>query len=552
MELHLLADYGINQQIKPQLLQPNVISQILSLELSCVNNEDVVTQLLLVYTVIAEDPSYHSSLLNSIFISSFSEYRERFQTNPLIMSSYIYLFFYFSKSEEGRYYLRNIGYIKVAMSCVQSFPDDTVLCKNVLGTIESLLLDKRHQSILLTDEVVKLCIAVLNASQRSQSTVEQALRVLRVLSSMGQQMTQRMVNNGAVPSVLMATAAYPQAVGICTHGVRTLQWILEVPTQSLVRIMLDEEVMQLCADLLRRHDDPRVLQFLCGVLVKFCYYLDAEERVAQLLQSLGVIETLGKKMVAQCEEDCVVHAGIQVLCVLASTRKGRGLLVDSGAAKAILTCATHMQRNDTVGLTSGILWKFTLVPELMRQMLQYRALNVLLKLMGEFTESLLIQRNIIGCLFMMTRENAMGKEDPKAEWRTIEDFRQRLGLPLLFKTMQAFLESPDYCYQLIPLLQNLGKNKQCFEYFVSQKLPCIMVKIVVIHKRNVTLTSMALLLLLSLIKSEDMMNVFLFSNEVNDLSAMLTDPTSKLHPAIAKDITLIMSRVEAYNQTLPP
>lgn len=36
---------------------------------------------------------------------------------------------------------------------------------------------------------------------------------------------------------------------------------------------------------------------------------------------------------------------------------------------------------------------------------------------------------------------------------------------------------------------------------MSQKLPCIMVKIVVIHKRNVTLTSMALLLLLSLIKS---------------------------------------------------
>ena len=35
--------------------------------------------------------------------------------------------------------------------------------------------------------------------------------------------------------------------------------------------------------------------------------------------------TLGKKMVAQCEEDCVVHAGIQVLCVLASTRKRGGL-----------------------------------------------------------------------------------------------------------------------------------------------------------------------------------------------------------------------------------
>lgn len=48
------------------------------------------------------------------------------------------------------------------------------------------------------------------------------------------------------------------------------------------------------------------------------------------------------------------------------------------------------------------------------------------------------------------------------------------------------------------------------------------------------------------------MNVFLFSNEVNDLSAMLNDPSNKLHPEIAKDIMLVMSSVKAYNQTLPP
>ena len=92
-------------------------------------------------------------------------------------------------------------------------------------------------------------------------------------------------------------------------------------------------------------------------------------------------------------------------------------------------------------------------------MMQYRVLNVLLKMMGEFTESLLIQRNIVGCLFMMTRENVLGKQDPEAEAKVIEDFRKRLGLPLLFKTMQSFLESPDYCYQLIPLLQNLGNSR---------------------------------------------------------------------------------------------
>lgn len=82
-----------------------------------------------------------------------------------------------------------------------------------------------------------------------------------------------MVDGGVVPCVQMAMTAYPQAVPICTHGLRTLQWILEVPSQALVRVMLDEEVLQLCADLLQLHDDPRVLQFLCGVLIKFCYFL---------------------------------------------------------------------------------------------------------------------------------------------------------------------------------------------------------------------------------------------------------------------------------------
>lgn len=138
-----------------------MITKIFSLESSYGNNEEVVVQLLLLYTVIAEDrtfawrvcylAAYHSILLNSIFITSFFEYRERFRTNPSIMPSYIYLFYYFSKSgesvcasrrlEDGRYFLRNVGYIELAMSCVQSFPDDTTLCKNVLGTIESLLLD---------------------------------------------------------------------------------------------------------------------------------------------------------------------------------------------------------------------------------------------------------------------------------------------------------------------------------------------------------------------------------------------------------------------------
>lgn len=41
--------------------------------------------------------------------------------------------------------------------------------------------------------------------------------------------------------------------------------------------------------------------------------------------------------------------------------RGRRLLADGGAVKAILACAMHMTREDTVGLTTGILWKCTLL-----------------------------------------------------------------------------------------------------------------------------------------------------------------------------------------------
>ena len=84
--------------------------------------------------------------------------------------------------------------------------------------------------------------------------------------------------------------------------------------------------------------------------------------------------------------------------------------------------------------------------------------NVLLRLMVEFPDSLLVQRNALGCLFMLTREHALGEERGHAEEQIVEDFRARLGLPLLFKTMQPFLRSAEYCCQLIPLLQNLGRS----------------------------------------------------------------------------------------------
>lgn len=163
--------------------------------------------------------------------------------------------------------------------------------------------------------MVRLCVSVLNASQRSERTVEHALRLLRLLSPIGgaasprdsraERMAQTLLESGAVPSVLMALATYPQSVAICAHGIRTIQWVMEVTSPALIRVLLDEQVLLACLNLLARHSDARLLQYLCGVLAKFCGYLG--RRVADC--SVGV----DARIAAQLRERAALDAVLRLL-----------------------------------------------------------------------------------------------------------------------------------------------------------------------------------------------------------------------------------------------
>lgn len=91
-------------------------------------------------------------------------------------------------------------------------------------------------------------------------------------------------------------------------------------------------------------------------------------------------------------------------------------------------------------------------------MIKYNVVNALVRLMSGFNGSFLVQRNVLGCLFMLTREDVLGEGNQKTETKIIEEFRNYLGLPLLFKTIQSFLYSSQYCFLLIVFLQNLAKS----------------------------------------------------------------------------------------------
>ena len=136
---------------------------------------------------------------------------------------------------------------------------------------------------MTTSHTIRLCVTILNVCQRSQTLVEQALRIFRVLSSMGrsnreavsrlESMTTLLLSENVVPSVHMAMSTYMDSRSICSHGLRIIQWIMETTDPKIIRIMLDEEILLFCTDLITNLDDEQVLQYACIVLSKFCFFM---------------------------------------------------------------------------------------------------------------------------------------------------------------------------------------------------------------------------------------------------------------------------------------
>ena len=80
------------------------------------------------------------------------------------------------------------------------------------------------------------------------------------------------LDNNTIAAVIMAVSAYPENVTICCHGIRAIEWILEAGGTQVVRMILDEDVLKLCTDLVAIHNDSELLRFICGVAGKICRY----------------------------------------------------------------------------------------------------------------------------------------------------------------------------------------------------------------------------------------------------------------------------------------
>ena len=78
------------------------------------------------------------------------------------------------------------------------------------------------------------------------------------------------LENNFIPAIIMSISAFPRNPTIACHGLKSLQWILEAGGQQVARMLLDEEVMELCRNLLKEQEATEVVRGVCCVVGRVC------------------------------------------------------------------------------------------------------------------------------------------------------------------------------------------------------------------------------------------------------------------------------------------
>ena len=78
------------------------------------------------------------------------------------------------------------------------------------------------------------------------------------------------LENNFIPAIIMSVSAFPRNPVIACHGLKSLQWILAAGGQQVVKALLDEEVLELCCNLLREQEAIEVVRGVCCVVGRIC------------------------------------------------------------------------------------------------------------------------------------------------------------------------------------------------------------------------------------------------------------------------------------------
>lgn len=145
------------------------------------------------------------------------------------------------------------------------------------------------------------------------------------------------------------------------------------------------------------------------------------------------------------------------------------LLVRTELLKEIVLIASSCQTPETAMLVTGILWKCCLegrsgcwqscIDNGRKQILQYNGVDAVLKLLQYFIHNLVIHRNGLGCLSLLIQGGRFAIWMLSVDPSVCDGIRRRLGLSLVFDSMETFMQNPEYCIQVLTFLQYMSTGK---------------------------------------------------------------------------------------------
>ena len=229
--------------------------------------------------------------------------------------------------ECGRQFLCHNHFCHFALSIVSRFPTNQGLSSCCIRIVLELNRDEHSRSEVLHHDGVTLVVKILNLVQVSPKLVEEALRCIRSICSSENESLPEVYSRNVIGCVLMSILSYPSQDEICAHGIRSMEWIAASGGAEAARVLLDEGVFEVAADVLQQHTDADLIRYLCSLLTKVirnCGYLRAksfvanEDRCLKGLQKSGLLQSLYGALRNQSKNESLIGSYSLVVAVLAS------------------------------------------------------------------------------------------------------------------------------------------------------------------------------------------------------------------------------------------
>ena len=176
----------------------------------------------------------------------------------------------------GRQFLCHHHFCHLALPIVSRFPTNQGLSSCCIRIVFELNRDEQSRSEVLKNDGVALVVKVLNLVQVNPKLVEEALLCIRSICSSENESLPEVYSRNVIGCVLMSILSHPTQDEICAHGIRSMEWIAASGGAEAARVLLDEGVFEVAADVLQQHTDADLIRYLCSLLTKVirhCWFL---------------------------------------------------------------------------------------------------------------------------------------------------------------------------------------------------------------------------------------------------------------------------------------